>query len=143
MSQTSSQCSAGIDFRMVFGALRHAVQRIDFRQYRAQRVGLAQGAQESAGRGGAQRLRQFLPDPLRHQRGQLAAVGHLPHQRQRFRGDGETQRREARHEAGRAQHPQRILDEGVADVAQHARFDVARAAERIDQRAVVARARSR
>ena len=43
------------------------------------------------------------------------------------------QRREAGHEARGAQHPQRILDEGVADMPQHARLDVADAAERIHQ----------
>src|SRR3546814_20196102 len=50
--------------------------------------------------------------------------------------DGEAQRREAGPEARRAQHPQRVLDEGRTDVAQHPRLDVARAAERIDQVAV-------
>src|SRR5690606_34225218 len=48
----------------------------------------------------------------------------------------ETQRREARHEARRAQHTQRILGEGGADVAQYALLQVAAAAERIDQAAV-------
>ena len=72
-----------------------------------------------------------------HEVGHLAGGDHVAHQRHRFRRDGEAERREARHEARRAQHAQRILGEGRADVAQHARFEVARAAERIDERAVV------
>ncbi|MCY1465079.1 hypothetical protein D9M71_831810 [compost metagenome] len=37
---------AGIHFRMEFGALRHAVQRIHFRQDHCQRAGVVQAAQE-------------------------------------------------------------------------------------------------
>ena len=127
---------AGIDFRMVFGALRHAVQRIHLRQHCAQGVRVAQGAQEGGRRVAAQCLRKFLPHAFGGEFGQFAVFGHRTHQRQRFRRDGEAQRGEARHEPCRAQYPQRILDEGVADVAQHAPLDVGGATERIDQAAI-------
>ena len=127
---------AGIDLGMVFRALRHAVQRVDLGQHRAQCIGVAQGAQERGGRGTAQGLGEFLPDALWHQFGQFAGCRDLPHQCQRVRRDAEPARREAGHETRRAQHPQRILDEGVADMPQHARLDVGGAAERIHQAAV-------
>ncbi len=96
-----------------------------------------QGAQERRRARCAQRLAQFLPDAFGYQRVQFAAGGDLPHQCGGFRGEGEPQRCEARHEPCRAQYPQRILDEGRADVAQHPRLDVTRAAPGIDQRAAV------
>ena len=63
---------AGVDFRVVFRALRHAVQRIDLGQHHGQRTAVAQGAQEGRGRGRRERAHQFLPDALGHQFGQLA-----------------------------------------------------------------------
>ena len=63
---------AGVDFRMVFRALRHAVQRVDFRQHHRQRTAVAQRAQEGRRRGRRERARQFLPDAFRHQCGQFA-----------------------------------------------------------------------
>ena len=88
---------------------------------------------------GLQGARQFLPDPFRHQFREFAVGGHRAHQGQRLRGDAEPQRREPRHEAGRAG-PATVFDEGRADVAQHAVLQVAHAIERIDQRPSSARA---
>ncbi len=41
----------GVDFRMVVGALRHAPQRIEFRQQLAQRATFAQHREHARGRG--------------------------------------------------------------------------------------------
>ena len=128
---------AGVDLGVELGALRHAVQRVHFRQHHRQRGAVVQRAQERRRPRAGERAPQLLPDALGHERGEFAAGDHLAHQRQRFRRNREAQRREARHEARRAKHPQRVLDERVADVAQHARLQVARAAVRIDQCAVV------
>jgi hypothetical protein len=127
---------AGVDFRMEFRALRNAVQGIDLRQHRGQAAARMQRAQERRGPRRCERARQFLPDAFGHQVGQLAGRGHRTHQRHRLRCDLETEWCKARHEPGGAQHPQRVLGKRRADVAQDARFDVARAAERIEQRAV-------
>ncbi len=129
---------AGVDLGVVLRALRHAVERIDFGQHRGQRAAVMQGAQEGRGPRRAQRAHQLLPDALGHQFGELAALDHAAHQRAGLVGDGEAERGEARHEARRAQHAQRILGEGRADVAQHARLEIAFAAMGVDQAAILA-----
>ena len=71
---------AGIDFRVVFGALRHAVQGVDFRQHHRKRAAVVQRAQECRRRGRGERARQFLPDAFGRQFGQFAIGDHRPHQ---------------------------------------------------------------
>ncbi len=67
----------------------------------------------------------------------FAVVDHALHQRQRLVGDAKTERRIARGEARDAQHAHRILGERGRNMAQHACLEIARAAERIDQAALV------
>ncbi|MCW0425708.1 hypothetical protein NB713_003651 [Xanthomonas sacchari] len=123
----------GVDLGVVLGALRHPVQGVQLRQHPAQRIGLAQRAQERRGLRRGQAAPQFLPDAFGHQRFQFAAGGHRAHQVHGLGRDDESQRRQPRHEPRRAQHPQRILGEGRANVAQHPLLEIARAAIRIDQ----------
>ena len=135
---------AGVDLRVVFGALRHAVQRVDFRQQLRQRAAIAQQLQArptASARPAARDSSCQTRSGTRWSTSPAATI--VAHQRQRFRRDGEAQRREARQEARDAQDAHRILGEGRRDVAQHARLEVARAAEGIDQRARLVLARSR
>ena len=80
---------AGVDFRVVFRALRHAVQRIDFRQHDGQRTAIAQGAQEGRRRRRRERAHQFLPHAFGDEFGHSPDGHDLAHQRHRFRRDGE------------------------------------------------------
>ncbi len=124
---------AGIHFRVELRALWHAIQRLQLGQDRAQCMGVMQGAQEGRRPRRGEGATQLLPDALRHQRIEFTAGGDFPHQRHGLLRHGEAQGGEARHEAGRAQHPQRIFNEGRTDVAQHALLDIAHAAIRIHQ----------
>ena len=76
---------AGIDFRVVFRALRNAVKHVHFRQHHGQCATGAQGLQKSGGRSARQCSADFLPNPLRHQMIDFAGRHHIPHQCQRFR----------------------------------------------------------
>ena len=64
---------------------------------------------------------------------QLAAVSELSHQSHGFFGDAKPYWREARHEAGHAQHAQGIFGEGLGNMAQHAILDVFNTAIGIDK----------
>ena len=96
---------AGVHFRVELSALRHAVERGHFRQHQRERAALLQRAQEGRGRCAAECAHQLLPHALRDELGEFAGRDHLPHQRARFVGNAEAERRETRHEPRRAQHP--------------------------------------
>ncbi len=125
---------ARVDLRMPLRRLRHAEQRVDLGIDALERAAVAQHREERARRRFAQRLLGLLPHAFGHQRVHLAPRHHAAHQRHRVGSDPKAERREARGEARRPQHAHRILDEGGGDVPQHPRFDVALAAERVDQR---------
>ncbi len=113
--------------------LRDAVQRVDLGQQLAQRAAIAQHRQHPRRVRLHQSARDFLPDALGRQRGELARRDQRPHQRFGAGGHDEA---EARGEAGDPQHAQRILGERRRDVSQHAGREIAGAAVGIDQRAV-------
>ena len=64
-----------------------------------------------------QRSLDFLPYPLRHQVADLALVHHLPHQRHGGFGNGESLGLQAGSKACGAQYAQRVLGEGLGNVA--------------------------
>ncbi|EGD18400.1 hypothetical protein XGA_3024 [Xanthomonas hortorum ATCC 19865] len=123
---------AGIHFRMKLGALRYAVQRVDFRQDDAQCVGVVQGAQKCGGLRACQYATQLLPHAFGHQAVEFAAGGHLAHQCSGLWRDSETQRCQSCHEARCAQHAHGIFDERRAYMTQHACLQIARAAVGIE-----------
>ena len=125
---------AGIHFRVVIRALRHAVQRVDSPAAPAP-VHRTRAACAGRRKGSRSAMRVTVPAtrvraPVRTAR----RLRHVAHQGACFRRHAETQRSEARHEARGAQDAQRILDEGRARMAQNACFDIAHAVQRIDQR---------
>ena len=107
---------AGIDFRVIVGALRHAPQRIDFRQNARERAAVAQHVEHARRLRLHQSARHFLPHALGHERIDFAVRDHLLHQRARFRRDGEI--REARGKAREAQNAHRVFDKRIADMAE-------------------------
>jgi hypothetical protein len=123
---------AGVDFRMVVGALRHAPQRIDFRQQARQRATLAQHGEHARGLAFHQAARQFLPDALgtRASTSPAATMSRIS-----ARVSGATEIGEARGEARHAQDAHRVLGEGRRHMAHHARGEVGAAAVGIDERA--------
>ena len=124
----------GVDLGVVGLGLRHAPQTVHLGQQAPQRAAVAQDLDHALRLGLHQAARQLLPHALGHQGVDLAVVHQVPKQRHRLRRDDETF--EACGEARRAQQAHRVLGEGLADVAQHAVAQVARAAEGVDQRAV-------
>ena len=134
--QHQHQVHAGIDFRVIVGPLRHAPEPVDFRQQPGQRPALAQHLEHARWLRFHQAAGELLPDPLGHERVHLAGLDHLAHQRERFPARP-TELREARGEAGDAQDAHRVLAESAGHVTQHARAQIGRAAEGIDQRAVL------
>jgi len=133
--QHQQQVHTGVDLGVVLGALRHAPQPRHLGQQARQRAGFAQHLEQPRRVRFHQPAREFLPHPFGHQRVDLAVADHAAHQRHRLGGDRKIgpARREARH----AQQSHRILDEGVRDMAQHARAQVALAAMGVDQAAVL------
>ena len=128
------QMHAGIDFRVVLGALRHTVQGRHFGQDALQCTAGTQFLQHARRALLQQAAADFLPDALRHQVIGLAVLHHLLHQCQRFRGGVEIA--EACGKARQAQNAYRILAKGIGHMAQHALLQVALALERIGQAAV-------
>ncbi len=127
--------NAGVDFRVVIGALRDAEQLVKFGQQACQCATIAQYANHARGLRFHQTARKFLPDPLGHQMIHLAVGHHAAHQGQGFRGNGEIGK--TGRKAGNAQDAYRVFDKGRADMTQYTIFQVGLTVERIDQRAIV------
>ena len=127
---------AGVDLGVMALRLWYAEQRLDLGEYRAERPALAQRAEVFLRTRLAERATGFGPYPFRDQVRQLAAGGHVAHQRHRGGMDAETARRESRHEARHAQHPQRILHEGIRYMVQQAIAHILSAAVGVDQAAI-------
>ena len=125
---------AGVDLRVMVRALRHAPQAVQFGQQARQRAALAQHGEQARRCRLHQPARQFLPDPLGHQRIDLAGGHHPLHQRLRCGCHAEVGK--ARGKARQPQDSHRVLGKGGAHVAQHARGQILPSAVRIDQRAV-------
>lgn len=130
---------AGVDLGVIVGALRHAPQPVELGQQADQRTAVAQHGEQARRPRLQQPARQFLPDPLGHQRVHLAGLGHALHQRAGLGGDVELG--EARGKARHAQDAHRVFDEGLGDVAEGARGEIRLPAVRVDdgadQRAVL------
>ena len=135
--QREQHVHAGVDLGMPALGLRHAEQRVDFREHARESAACAQHADEGRRIVLAERLRGLLPDALGRERLDLAARHDLGHQPQRLGRDREAELREPRREPRDAQHAQRILGERRRDVAEHARVEVAPSSPGIDQSAVV------
>ena len=126
---------AGVDLGVIVGALRHAEQAIDLGQHARERAAAAQHLEHPRRLVLHQAARELLPDALGHQRIDFAVGDHLAHQRFGLGGDLEVG--EARREARHAQDAHGVLGECRRDMAQHLGVEVAPAAVRIDQRAVL------
>ena len=126
---------AGVDLRVIVGALRHAEQAIDLGQHARERAAAAQHLEHPRRLVFHQAARDLLPDALGHQRVDFAVGDHLAHQRFGLGGDVEVG--EARREARQAKDAHRVLGECRRDMAQHLGIEVAPAAVRIDQRAAL------
>ena len=133
--QHHERMNAGIDLGMPLCRLWNAKQRFDLRKYDCQRAGCPQNFEVALRLRRVERPQRFLPHPLGNQRLQFAARRHRLHQTLGFRGDGKTQVRKARREAGKAQHAQGILDESRRNMPQYLGAQVAAAVEWIDDRA--------
>ena len=94
MSQHQFDVHAGVDFRVVFGALRHAVQRVDFRQHHAP-ARRSRAACAGTPTASARRARASVPATRARApaRRQFAAGDHRAHQRHRLRRDLKTRAR--------------------------------------------------
>ena len=128
------QVHAGIDFRVEFGTLRHAIERRHLGQDALQGAAGTQFLQHARGALFQQAAADFLPDTFRHQMIHFAIVHHLLHQRQRF-GRG-TEIAETRGKARQPQDAHWIFAKGIGHMAQHTLLQVALAVERIDQAAI-------
>jgi hypothetical protein len=127
---------ARIDLRMPLLGLRHSVERVELRQDARERAAIVQQAQPRLRRRLAERSFGLLPDALGHEGVHFAGGDHGAHARKRLGCDRETERLEAGEETGDAQDPDRVLVEGLGNVAQDARLEIRLAAAGIDERAV-------
>ena len=134
--QNHQHMHAAVDLRVMQGGLRHAEQRIDFRQQFGQGAAVAQHLDKYIGTRFHQGAGDFLPAALGGQCLQLTGLAQLAHQRQGFLGHPETERCIAGGKTGDAQHPQRVFGEGRGDMAQQARVEVALAAVGVVQLAL-------
>ena len=128
--QHHHQVNAGVNLRMVFGALRNAPQPVNFGQQVSQRTAVAQHLQHARRLVFHQPACQFLPDALGHQRIDFAMHHHVPHQRHRFRCDRKVGK--ARRKTRQPQNAYRVFAKGIGDMAQHFGLQVALPAVRID-----------
>ena len=108
----------------------------ELRHQHPQGAAAGQGLEVDLRPGLAERLLGLDPHPLGHQVADLAAFHQAAHQLTGLLGDGEAEPGIAGQEARGAQHPQRVLDEGRRDMAQHAGLQVDQAAVGVDQRAI-------
>ena len=114
---------ARVDLRVVFRALGHAPQAVQFRQQDFQCATFAQHLEHAGGFGRHQAFGQFLPDALGHQVVHLAVLDHLPHQ-----GHGIARHRKvgkARRKTCQPQDAHRVLGKGLGDMPQHLGLQVA------------------
>ena len=123
--------NTGINFWVILRRLRHTEQPIDFRHDPRQGAAGTQRLEHARRLRFHQATRQFLPDALRHQMIDFAAIDHLTHQRQGFGGNGEIGK--TRHETRHAQNPDRVFNECGADMTKYACLNIAATAVRIDQ----------
>ncbi len=109
-------------------------QRVDFGEQPDERAAVAQHVDHARRMGLHQAARELLPHAFRREFRELSGLRQRAHQRERLRRDGE---REARGEAGDAQHAQGILGECRRHVAEDSRPQVRFAAVGIDERPVL------
>ena len=122
---------AGVDFGVVFGALRHAPQAVQLGQHHGERTAIAQHVEHARRLRFHQAARQLLPHALRHQVVGLAVGHHFAQQCPGFGRDGKVVK--TRRKARQPQDAHRVFAEGVGHVAQHLGLQIALAAERVDQ----------
>ena len=125
------QVNAGVDFGVVFGALRNAPQPVNFGQQMGQRAAVAQHFEHARWLVFHQPACQLVPDALGHQGIDFAVRHHVLHQRHRFRRDGKIGK--ARGKPGQPQNAHRVFAKGIGDMAQHFGLQVALPAVGIDQ----------
>ncbi len=122
---------ARVDFRVAARVLGYAEQPIQFRQQPAQGAAIPQRQEHPGWRRLHEPPGQFLPDPLRHQGVDFSGLHHAAHQGQGVVGDGEAGK--AGGEAGHPEDADRVLGEGLGDVAQDSRRQVGAAAVGVHQ----------
>jgi len=105
---------AGIDFRVVVGALRDPEKCIQFGEQAGQCAAIAQYLEHPGRRNLHQPFGQLLPDALRYQVIHFAAFHHLAHERHRLRRDGEVA--ETGSKACNAENADRIFGKGRSDM---------------------------
>ena len=137
MSQTISVCTPASISGWYSARCGDAEQRVHFRQQPRQRAAIAQQRRPADGFGAASARDSSCHTRSAHQVVDFAVGDHARISASVSGATREAERREARQEARAAQDAHRVLGEGRRDVAQHARLEVARAAEGIDQRAVL------
>jgi len=120
-----------LDLGVHVGSLRHAPKPIELGQNPRKRAALTQNVEQTRGVLLHQAAREFLPDALCNQRVDFTRRHHQLHQLHGLGGDRKFA--EAGSETRQAQDPHRIFRKRRADVAQHARVEVAFTAERIDE----------
>ena len=123
---------ARVDLRVPFLGLRHAIERVEFRENPRERAAIAKRAQPGLRRGLGQSAIGFLPDALRDECVRFAGGDHRAHARHGFRRDRESERLEARQEPRDAQDADRVFVEGFGHVSELTRFEIDAAAVRID-----------
>ena len=109
---------AAIDLWVVFGALRHAPESVEFGQQPDQRPAFAQDVEHARGPLLHQAAADFLPNALGNQGIDLAGRHHLAHELHGFGRDAEVG--EARRKARQTQNAHRVFAKGIGHMAQHA-----------------------
>ncbi len=115
----------GVDFGVPPGWLRHAVEHVDLGVNDPQRSAAPQGFKEDVGSWLCESTLGFLPDSLSDQRANLTGVRHSRHQVRGLFRDAKSQIRVTRGEPGETEDANRVFDEALRDVSEHACLDVA------------------
>ena len=122
---------AAIDLGVVFGALGHAPELVEFGQQPDQRPAFAQDLEHARGPLLHQAAADFLPHALGHQGIDLAGRHHLAHEFHGLGRDGKIG--EARRKAGQTQNAYRVFAKRIGHMAQHAILQILLAAIGIHQ----------
>ena len=121
---------------MVLRGLRHAEQRIDFREQCGERAAVAHHLDEHLRVGAAYGKLDFREHPLCSEVREFAACRDSAHQGEGLRRYTEAAAGKSPRETRHPQHAQRILAEGRGHVTQNAGSQILEAPVRIDQRAI-------
>ena len=117
---------ARVDFGVVFGALRHTPQCVQFRHQHRQRTAVAQHGEHAFGLGAHQPFGHFLPNAFGHQGINFPCGDHVLHQL--LGGRRHAKAGKTRCKSCQTQDAHRVFGKSGGDMAQHARLQISQAA---------------